>query len=77
MNSPVSVDNNERLVRLEMKVEHQSEKLENMADKVDEMHSVFLKARGAQWLFLVFWVGVGALIVNLKTLLSLFGFKFS
>lgn len=75
MNSPVSVDNNERLVRLEMKVEHQSEKLETMAGKVDEMHSVFMQAKGARWMFLAIGVAVGSLIVNLKTLLSLIGIK--
>lgn len=75
MNSPVSVDNNERLIRLEMTVEHQSEKLDGMSAKVDEMHGVFLKARGAQWLFLTFWIGVGALVVNLKTFLALLGVK--
>lgn len=71
----VSEDNNTRLVRVEMKLEHQDEKLKNMSEKVDEMHAVFMKARGAQWLFLSFWVGVGFLLVNFKTLLSLLGVK--
>lgn len=73
----VSWDNNERLVRLEMKVEHQSEKLDGMSAKVDEMHSVFLKARGAQWLFLSFWIGIGFIVINFKTMLAIVGIKVS
>lgn len=75
MNSPVSVDNNERLVRLEMKVEHQSEKIEDMSSKMNQMYDVFMQAKGARWMFLAAGVAVGSFIVNLKTLLSFIGIK--
>lgn len=71
----VSQDNNERLVRLEVKVEHHNEKLDSMAGKVDEMHAVFMQAKGARWMFLAIGVAVGSILVNLKTLLALIGFK--
>ena len=76
MNSiQVSQDNNTRLVRVEMQLEHQDEKLESMAAKVDEMHAVFMQAKGAKWMFLAIGVAVGSVIVNLKTLMAIAGFK--
>lgn len=76
MNSTqVSQDNNERLVRVEMRLEHQDEKLEFMSAKVDEMHAVFMQAKGAKWMFLAIGVAVGSLLVNLKTIMAIVGWK--
>jgi hypothetical protein len=72
----VSQDNNDRLVRLEINAEHQAEKLEAMAEKVNEMHAVFMQAKGARWMFLAIGVMVGSIMVNVKTILSLLGVKF-
>lgn len=41
----------ERITRLETELEHMSETVSNMARKVDAMHDLLLKARGAQWAF--------------------------
>lgn len=49
----VSWDNHERLVRLETKHEHLTEKVSGMADKVDEMHELLTQARGVRWLILI------------------------
>ncbi len=75
--SLVSIDNNERLVRVEMQLEHQDEKLEEMASKVDEMHEVFMQAKGARWMFLAGGVAIGSILVNVKTLLAIIGWKIS
>lgn len=45
----VSWDNHERLVRLETEHKHLTEKVEDMADKVTEMHELLMQARGARW----------------------------
>lgn len=48
----VSWDNYERLVRLETKHEHLTEKVSNMAGKVDEMHELLTQARGVRWVII-------------------------
>jgi predicted esterase YcpF (UPF0227 family) len=45
----VSLDNHERLVRLETRHEHLTEKMDAMSTKVDEMHELLMQARGARW----------------------------
>lgn len=39
----------ERIVRLETKFEHMDEKMDAAAKKIDEMHTVLMKAKGARW----------------------------
>ena len=60
----------ERLARLETQVE-------DMKSKVDEMHEAFLAARGAKWVIITLWIGLGAAIANIKFLLAALGVKFS
>jgi hypothetical protein len=61
---------NERLARLETQVE-------DMKTKVDEMHSAFLQAKGAKWVIITLWIGIGAALANVKVILSAIGVKFS
>ena len=76
MNSQqVSEDNNTRLIRLEIEQAHIREDLNETKDLVKEMHDVFLKARGMQWLFLAFFVVAGFLLAQAQAVLSLFGWK--
>lgn len=49
----VSWDNHERLVRLETRHENLTDKVNVMAEKVDEMHEVLLQARGVRWLIII------------------------
>lgn len=60
----------ERLARVETQVE-------DMKVKVDEMHAAFLAARGAKWVIVALWIGLGAAIVNIKFFLGALGVKFS
>ena len=48
----VSWDNHERLVRLETRHEHLTEKVEDMADKVDQMHELLVQAKGVRWVII-------------------------
>lgn len=59
----------ERLARLEIQVD-------DMKRKVDEMHAAFLAAKGAKWLAIALWMGLGAFVVNVKWLLTAIGVKF-
>lgn len=43
----------DRLVRLEERFEHLDEKMEEAAKKIDEMHTVLMKARGARWAVII------------------------
>lgn len=61
---------NERLARLETQVE-------DMKAKVDEMHAAFLAARGAKWVVISLWIGIGAALANVKAFLIALGVKFS
>jgi len=45
-------DSRDRLIRLETEVEHLTATVNSMAGKLDELHSVFLQAKGARWLLL-------------------------
>jgi len=56
----------ERLARVETQVE-------DMKTKVDEMHAAFLAARGAKWVIIALWIGLGAAIVNFKFFLAALG----
>ena len=42
----------ERVAVLETDIKHMKEKLTEMSEKVDEMHSVLLQAKGARWAIL-------------------------
>lgn len=59
----------ERLARVETKVE-------SMEKKVDEIHAAFLAAKGARWVIISLWIGIGAAIANIKVLLAALGVKF-
>jgi hypothetical protein len=47
--SPPRRNSTERLVILEQKVFHMETKLGKMSDKVDEIHTILLQARGVRW----------------------------
>lgn len=43
----------DRVLKLEMQVENVQERQKLIADKVDEMHELLTKAKGARWLALI------------------------
>lgn len=59
----VSWDNHERLVRLETRHDHLTEKVEDMADKVTEMHDLLLQARGVRWV-IILMAGLGGFLAS-------------
>jgi len=59
---------NERLAKVEQRVDHLEEELDGMALKVTEMHAVLMQARGARWAI----VGLVGLIVPLSGAVGFF-----
>jgi hypothetical protein len=54
------------LGKLEAKVANHDERLEKMGGKVDEMHQILVKAKGAKWLVL-FLIGTAYAIGKLSS----------
>jgi hypothetical protein len=54
----MSDDTRDRVIRLEAQVEHLSNTVQAMTEKLDELHAVFLQAKGARWL-LIALAGLG------------------
>lgn len=42
----------ERVAKLEVQMNHLSAKLDDMHQKVEEMHSILLQAKGARWVII-------------------------
>jgi hypothetical protein len=55
-----------KIARLEVQVEHLTTTVDSMATKLDELHAVFLQAKGARWL-LVAMAGMGGAIAGFAT----------
>lgn len=73
----MSIDNNERLVRLEKDMESLTKTTQKIETRVDAMYDAFVQAKGAKWVIISLWMGVGAALVNVKALLTFIGVKFS
>lgn len=72
----VSNDNNERLVRLEKDLEALAVTVAKIETKVDAMYDAFVQAKGARWVIITMWIGIGALLANVKWILAAMGVKF-
>jgi hypothetical protein len=46
-------DERDRLIRLEERFTHLDDKMEVANRKIDEMHTVLMKARGARWAVII------------------------
>jgi hypothetical protein len=57
-------DTRERIVALEVKVDHLSEQLRMAANKLDDIHADWQKAKGAKWIM----AGMAAIAGSLSTL---------
>ncbi len=69
-------DSNERLVRLEKDLEALKATTTKIETKVDAMYDAFVMARGAKWVIITLWIGIGAMLANIKDLLAALGVKF-
>ncbi len=69
-------DSNERLVRLEKDIEAMKASTAKIETKVDAMYDAFVMARGAKWVIITLWIGIGAMLANIKVLLAAIGVKF-
>lgn len=76
MSYNMSQDNNERLVRVEKDLESLKASSQKIETKVDAMYEAFVAARGAKWVVVTLWIGIGAMAANLKWLLQSIGVKF-
>ena len=76
MSTSMSQDNNERLFRVEKDLEALKASSQKIETKVDAMYEAFVAARGAKWVVVTLWIGIGAMAANLKWLLQSIGVKF-
>lgn len=65
----------ERIARLEATQEFMKEQISDMSDKINEMHSVMLQAKGARWAILGVASLAGFLSGKLGVVLAALGFK--
>jgi len=72
----MSQDNNERLVRVEKDLEALKASTDKIETKVDAMYDAFVQAKGARWVIITLWIGIGAMLANIKVLLAALGVKF-
>lgn len=56
-------DTRERVIALERDVKHLSAQVDDMSDKVAEMHDVLMQARGVRWI-IVLMAGVGGFVAS-------------
>lgn len=69
-------DEGERIAKLETDVAHMRRTQDAMSKKVDTLNEAFMQARGAKWVIITLWIGVGAAVANVKWLLMQLGVKF-
>ena len=62
----MSEDTAVKVAKLEAQVEHLTKTVDSMATKLDDLHAVFLQAKGARWL-LIGMAGIGGAITGFAT----------
>lgn len=70
-------DSNERLIRLEKDLETLKASTAKIETRVDAMYDAFVQAKGAKWVIITLWIGIGAMLANVKWLLAAIGVKFN
>ena len=70
-------DSNDRLVRLEKDLEALKSTTTKIETKVDIIYDAFVQAKGARWVIITLWIGIGAFLANVKWLLAAIGVKFN
>lgn len=56
-------DTRDKVVALEVELRHLSAQVNEMSDKVAEMHDVLMQARGVRWI-IVLMAGVGGFVAS-------------
>lgn len=56
-------DTRDKVVALEVELRHLSAKVDEMSDKVAEMHDVLMQARGVRWI-IVLMAGIGGFVAS-------------
>lgn len=62
----MSEDTAVKVAKLEAQVEHLTKTVDSMATKLDDLHAVFLQAKGARWL-LIGMAGIGGALTGFAT----------
>lgn len=65
-------DTRDRVIALEAELRHVRSELADVHSKVNEMHSLLLKAQGAKWLLLTLVALSGFIAAKLSPLLAVF-----
>jgi hypothetical protein len=63
----------ERITRLETELEHMGREITTMSAKVDQMHTVLMQAKGAQWAVLGMAAFMGFAASKLASMTAWFG----
>ena len=63
----IETDTRDRTIKLEADVEHLTDKVAEISDKVNEMHALLLQAKGARWAILAMAAIGGFVSAKLST----------
>lgn len=66
----MSLTQAERITRLETQLENVEEKLDSMIKKLDQVHEVFLQAKGAKWMLIAGAALTGFLATYIPSIVS-------
>ena len=72
----MSDETERRLATLEADYRHMSVKMDGMSDKIDEMHELLLKAKGAKWAIIGLATLGGFLSAKIGAVVAFFGLPF-
>ena len=64
----LETDTRDRVIRLEAKVEQLTLDIAGMDAKVTEIYALLQQARGARWMLIVIWLGAGAVVGKLMSI---------
>ena len=65
----LETDTRDRVIRLEEKVEQLTRDIAGMDAKVTEIYALLQQARGARWMLIVIWLGAGAVLGKVMSVL--------
>lgn len=65
-------DTRDRLIALEVKVDHLTERLDSYGDKITEMHNLLQSAKGAKWLLLTLVALGGFIAAKISPIIAVF-----
>lgn len=69
---PQNEDTRDRLIALEVKVDHLTERLDDYGRKVTEMHDLLQSAKGARWMLMILIAIGGFVAAKITPLLAYF-----